>query len=292
MLQLEPRIENVISPIRHQKLEWNGEMEGEFNRFRSSAQKRMIREIKSSSWNLQGIYPLIREIWKSQIGKSQWPQQREEKFKRYSNGDVLSEGEMQFIANTSMLLNANSDKEFIQKAVNYVEKEIIEDIELKIAENVLEQFSRMEADVMEAREAWLERKNLKNRRKIERDGAKLRRKAEVEQKQVQLVRIKNKLIAVLKEIERRNTLREEERAKKLRAMNRKRKQGDPLYNKYVLKFKDIMMMVVKAYRIRHTARKLDVSEQFLSRNRPRQPAKELFVVRREPRSVEVTHPSP
>lgn len=62
---------------------------------------------------------------------------------------------------------------------------------------------------------------------------------------------------------------------KMKLIKKKRKLGDPMFNRYVLKFKDIMMAIVKEYRQRKGG-KVEISAKFLQRNMPKAPSKEIF----------------
>jgi hypothetical protein len=48
----------------------------------------------------------------------------------------------------------------------------------------------------------------------------------------------------------------------MKMIRKKRKLGDPMFNRYVLKFKDIMMAIVKDYR-KKKGGKIEISAKFL-----------------------------
>lgn len=66
--------------------------------------------IKSSSWNNVGMAENIRDL---HLQKKNFLQ-RESLMDKYANGEFLNEAELQYLANTSVLLNKCADKAYIQ----------------------------------------------------------------------------------------------------------------------------------------------------------------------------------
>lgn len=86
-------------------------------------------------------------------------QKREELLKSYADGDQLSSEELKFLTNTSYLINKNIDKKFIQRAINYLDKEVIQEIELNIAEQILQQYYESHELVKMQRFTWMKNRN-------------------------------------------------------------------------------------------------------------------------------------
>lgn len=111
--------------------------------------------ISSSSWNQVAMGEFIGTFDKGQQNKLQ----REQLLVRYENCDPMTEDELLYLVNTSVLLNRCSDKRFIQKAINHLDNDIISDVELCIAENILKTYNSIHKGLSQSRHNFLKAKN-------------------------------------------------------------------------------------------------------------------------------------
>jgi len=118
----EKQIENALK----QGYTWNADKEEIFHNHRNSAKHRLFNKVKASSWNEVGFSPLVQASQMDEKSKLQ----RDTKLAKYMNGDALSPDEYKFLASTSRSLNACIDKKFLQAAVNYLDPEIIEAVNM------------------------------------------------------------------------------------------------------------------------------------------------------------------
>lgn len=76
---------------------------------------------------------------------------RETIIDKYVLGEVLSEEEQQFLINTSELLNSCVDKQFMQKAANIIDRDVVENMELGLAEDILCEYEEIKLAIKNSR---------------------------------------------------------------------------------------------------------------------------------------------
>lgn len=58
-------------------------------------------------------------------------------------GNWLTADELKFLANTSDLLNSCIDRKFVQQSINIIDPDIIENMELGLAEDILKHYEEV-----------------------------------------------------------------------------------------------------------------------------------------------------
>ncbi|EAS07494.2 IQ calmodulin-binding motif protein (macronuclear) [Tetrahymena thermophila SB210] len=133
---------------------WTQEREDEFQKYRSQKKFIYSNEVVSSNWNDVGFLPFVQRYileYKKSI-------QRDTLLDRYQGGEWLTEDELKFLANTSELLNSCVDKDFMQKAVNIVNPDLIDNMELGLAEQILSNYEDAKQAIKKARQKFINQK--------------------------------------------------------------------------------------------------------------------------------------
>ncbi|KAM3132561.1 hypothetical protein pb186bvf_015374 [Paramecium bursaria] len=181
---------------------------------------------------------LVSTFDKSQQNKIE----REKLMEKYNNNQVLKESELLYLVNTSVLLNKCSDKKFIQTAVNLLDQEIVGDIELQIAENILKTYTQLQKGFVKQRHRYIQQKNndyIKKQNLIQKEKEKPAKKKE-SQKQTII-----KVVKMLREM-RYEEQRDQKKENKLQKIYiQEFKRGNPIANPMVWKFKSIMMKIIE-----------------------------------------------
>lgn len=87
---------------------------------------------------------------------------REELLQRHMNREYLSEEEVQFLTATSELLNRHMNKEYVQQLLDKIDHDILNNIELAIAENIIRKYTRVIEFAKQKRRDFLKLKALKS----------------------------------------------------------------------------------------------------------------------------------
>ncbi|KAL4470848.1 hypothetical protein ABPG72_016394 [Tetrahymena utriculariae] len=171
---------------------WTQEREEEFQKYRSQKKFIYSNEVVSSNWNDVGFLPFVQRYileYKKSIQRGKLLQiviftikyQLKKKYQfikslknkiifqinidtlldRYQNGEWLTEEELKFLANTSELLNSCVDKDFMQKAVNIVNPDLIDNMELGLAEQILSNYEDAKQAIKKARQKFINQKQEK-----------------------------------------------------------------------------------------------------------------------------------
>ncbi|KAM3134594.1 hypothetical protein pb186bvf_013236 [Paramecium bursaria] len=143
-------------------VQWNDQKEQIFLNQRSSTKQLFTNEVSSSNWNDLGFLPILQQMTLQEKKKTQ----REHIMNKYDEGEFLTAQELQFLANTSDLLNACLDKEFLQKSTNLINKELLSNMELQLAEQILKDFEEMKQATMKARLNYIRQKMTKTKSKL------------------------------------------------------------------------------------------------------------------------------
>ncbi|CAK63457.1 unnamed protein product (macronuclear) [Paramecium tetraurelia] len=267
---------NSPKSVRIEK--WNQSKEEQFLAKRLSAKQRLSKLINSSSWNSIAIGEFVSNLDKGQQNK-QKRQELESKFESYQS---MNEDDLLYLINTSVLLNRCSDKKFIQSAINHLDQDIISDIELQIAENILKSHFDIQKQVNQTRHDFLKERNevqfIKNRQ--------AKNIQEQQQKQNSIKKLQIKMCTILREMKDKTKTTMKQDSEKYNLYYQEYKQGNPIANPYVWKFKEIMMNVIKRKKNERRDQKLGVKSEV---HKPIFPSKEepltlMNVIRK-------THPS-
>ena len=84
--------------------------------------------------------------------------QRDIKLQKFGEGEALSSEDLKFIVDTSDLLNSCVDRGFLQEAINIIDDEVIRNLELYLAENILMNYEEIKSVIKESRLRFLEEK--------------------------------------------------------------------------------------------------------------------------------------
>lgn len=170
MKQKAHDIDAVVNQVRGipEKIEWNKEKDELFDEKRKQARHQLVYLCNSSSWNEVGFSKFINEIRFNDQNKNI----RENLINRYMGGEWLTEAEIRYIAVTSDGLNRFLDREYFNNAIQLLDEEAIDDMEMKIAENIISQYRNIRKLVYDSRDQFLKEHSSKIRKEIYKEGRK------------------------------------------------------------------------------------------------------------------------
>ncbi|CAD8158110.1 unnamed protein product [Paramecium pentaurelia] len=163
--QMTQQFENINDEEQKQsqyQVIWNNQQEKIFTKQRSQTKQLFTNEIACSNWNDLGFLPILQQMTLNEKKK----QQREHILNKYTDGEFLTAQELQFLANTSELLNACLDKEFFQRATNQVNPDLLFNMELSLAEQILKDYGEMKSATINARLQYIRMKIEKTKQKL------------------------------------------------------------------------------------------------------------------------------
>ncbi|EGR33168.1 IQ calmodulin-binding motif family protein, putative, partial [Ichthyophthirius multifiliis] len=133
---------------------WTQDKEDIFKQQKNVKKKLYTYEVSSSSWNSVGFLPFVQKYFMNM--KKQM--QRDHLISKFSEGEVLSDEELKLLANTSKLLNACINKKFVQSAVDIIDDDIIANLELGLAENIIKVFEEIQKQIKQSRQEFINQK--------------------------------------------------------------------------------------------------------------------------------------
>ncbi|CAD8107468.1 unnamed protein product [Paramecium sonneborni] len=280
MQSIIDELNNLLHKIKKESkistnIQWSNEKESEYKLKRNSAKHRLGMLVNSNSFNTIGMGEYIITHDK----EKQDQQRREELLFKYDNQQAMTEDELLYLVNTSNLLNKCSNKKLLQKVINQLDSEVISDIELTIAENILNQYYKVSKEMNQSRHLYL---------KVNQKSKDIER-SEINIQQINkgdIKKLKFKFLKMLREMkeDRKDTFKEN--TEKYRIFQQEFKKGNPIANPLVWKFKDIMMSILERKKRERREKKLATTNES---NKPIFPSKTesltLKVVMRK------THPS-
>ncbi|CAD8093186.1 unnamed protein product [Paramecium primaurelia] len=280
MQSIIDELNNLLHKIKKQQkittnIQWSNEKETDFKVKRNSAKHRLGMLVNSNSFNTIGMGEYIITHDKDK----QDQQRREELLFKYDTQQGMTEEELLYLVNTSNLLNKCSNKKLLQTVINQLDSEIISDIELTIAENILNQYYKISKEMNQSRHLYL-KVNQK---------AKEKERTEINIQQTNkgdIKKLKFKFLKMLREMkeDRKDTFKEN--TEKYKIFQQEYRRGNPIANPLVWKFKDIMMSILERKKREKREKKLATTNDS---NKPIFPSKTesltLKVVMRK------THPS-
>ncbi|CAD8089297.1 unnamed protein product [Paramecium sonneborni] len=191
-------------------------------------------------------------------------------------GNYITKEELQYIASTSFLINKCLDKDFIQRAINSLQTKIKSQIELNISEQILEDFYTLKENQMRKRQQYFEEQNTIKRKQIAEKTISQKRKQYFSKDSRQMKVVKSKFVQYLIQAQKKKFLKEAIEFKKQSLLKKLQRQGNPLANIYVQKFKEIMQNIVKKYR-QKKGNQIVSQQNFFERNASKQMIKPLFI---------------
>lgn len=160
--------------------EWDSYKENCFRTNRKSAKNLYNEEVKCSNFLSVAFLPLVQETYLEEKKKKD----RNIKLVKYAEGEWLSSEELKFLADTNVLLNRCVDKKFLQDAVNIIDPEVLDNLELLLAENIIMNYESLRNTIKKARLQYIQEF-------ADYKYEKIQQKAEETQKKEELLR-KNK----------------------------------------------------------------------------------------------------
>jgi len=168
--------ENPISFDTMPNYDWDSEKEEAFKSNRKSAKNLYNEEVKCSNFLSIAFLPLVQETYINEKRKMH----RNNKLIKYAEGEWLSMEELKFLADTSSLMNKCVDKKFLQDAINIIDPEIIENLELLLSENIIMNYENLRETIKKARLEYIKNLNSLKHEKIQEKAAELMKKEELQ----------------------------------------------------------------------------------------------------------------
>ncbi|CAD8179664.1 unnamed protein product [Paramecium octaurelia] len=260
---VNPKIQ-LVSEYKDFKAQWNEDLEKQYR-------------LKGKSHKVLGLYPVIQKAILDNVGQSVWNQQRDRLLTKYTEGGCLTEEEVKFIATTSQLLNSCTDKEFLQKTITHLDKNIIDEIEFNIAECILATYTNISNDVKSIRQVWLKKISANLEQQVKDTHYSVMKKMQLQKSQKELEKVKMKMVTIFRDVQKRHLMKLQQELDKDHYI-----QQQKGVNKVILKFKDKLMKRVKKYR---NQKNIGIANNFITRNIPRQGSL-LFKINKEMKSTE------
>lgn len=110
-----------VKDLMDMDLEWDEAIEKKYRKAKEEAKSIFWNEVQSSSFDNVGVMHIIQNLTQEQKKKKD----RVILLEKYSDGQELSPEEMKFLCDTSKLLNACLDKNYIQRATRLLEEKMI-----------------------------------------------------------------------------------------------------------------------------------------------------------------------
>lgn len=174
--------EDYISPVTLDPLpevyDWDLDKEDFFKTNRKSAKNLYNEEIKCSNFLSVAFLPLVQESYLNEKSA----RHRNKKLMRYADGEWLTADELKFLADTSTLLNKCVDRNFLQNAVNIIDPEIVENLELLLAENIIMNYENLRDTIKNARLEYIKKINSWKLENIQEKAAQLIKKEEIQKR--------------------------------------------------------------------------------------------------------------
>ncbi|CAD8118538.1 unnamed protein product [Paramecium sonneborni] len=230
--------------------------------------------------NDNNIHKVGYEQMKKQNSKGVNYQKREKLLDQCQEGNYLTADELKFLASTSFLINKCLDKQFIQRAINFLDSSVIHQIEMNIAEQILQTFYYMKRNLIQYRKEWLEKINKEKRKNIKINYELNQKKNQLLSNSNQIRNIKKKIINQLRDVAKKKQLQNEAERKKEKYLRVQRRMGNPLANIYVQKFKEIVLQVISKIREKKVSDK-ERQKEFLQRNEAKPPPKAIYKIGNE-----------
>lgn len=167
----------AISEELKEIFNWTGNREGEFVKQRADAKQKFVKDINVSNWYELAFSPMVQEI-NLDFKKLK---QRDIKLQKFAEGDALSSEDLKFIVDTSELLNSCVDRQFMQEAVDIIDEEVIHNLELYLAENILMNYQEIKSVIKESRLRYLMEKNQVFRKKNEKRSVLEKRERKIQE---------------------------------------------------------------------------------------------------------------
>ncbi len=91
---------------------------------------------------------------------------REELMQRWLCLETLTPEELKFLADTNELLNKHLDRKHVQNVVQLLDREVLDELELRIADEVIEKYEHMRDALKAARQNFVLQKAKRDRDRV------------------------------------------------------------------------------------------------------------------------------
>ncbi|EDK31720.2 IQ calmodulin-binding motif protein (macronuclear) [Tetrahymena thermophila SB210] len=153
---------NSEEPLSKVQNFWDQNKEKAFKQCRQEKKQLYSNEVASSSWNEVGFLPFVQKY----IIEMKKSMQRDHLLDRYADGEWLTAEELKLLANTSELLNSCIDRKFMQSAVDVIDKDIIQNLELGLAEDILKNYEEIQIAIKKSRQEFIKNSLQKSYEKL------------------------------------------------------------------------------------------------------------------------------
>lgn len=155
--------------------EWMKDREDIFLDYRQDAKSRLSKQVRSSSWNNVGFSPLV-QAWNLSTKSNR---ARDLKFRQFQEGSALNEEDLKHLVVTSTMLNSHLDHKFYQRAVDVLDNNILNTLEIKLAEGIIKSYQENQRTISSARREYLKECNKEKERAVQRKSQESLRRGEV-----------------------------------------------------------------------------------------------------------------
>ncbi|KRX10608.1 Ankyrin repeat-containing domain [Pseudocohnilembus persalinus] len=148
-------------------------------KLRQEAINEYQQDFKSKVFQEIGLQPVLNETY---VPDNDTKKREILLYQRENERKIFNQKELEFLARTSILLNKFQDKEMIQNTVNFLDPEILHQIEIQLADKVINKFLKLKNVLKTSRQLYLQEQveiGLKKNRDWEKKQTK---KQEIQQK--------------------------------------------------------------------------------------------------------------
>lgn len=207
------------------ELTWDETLEELFKVSKKTAKGLFIHEKNTGKWSKLAFKRIVQKVFTEEKKNKE----RAQLLKIYSEGGLLTGDEFQFLSDTSDLLNSCIDKRFFQKALNIIDPNILNFMELNLAEQIIKQHKAMEEIVILARKEFYKSKNELTLSKIAFHEAQNQRREQTQRNKDELLKKQKVFIYALNKIGR---IEKEKKTRKEEKLYKEINRCQTTYNDY------------------------------------------------------------
>lgn len=155
--------------------------------------------MKNSNFNEIGVMYMMQELLKEERINNEI----EFYSKKYADGEYLTAEELKFLSDTSELLNSCVDQQYIKRIVNIIDPNIMNYMELNLAENIISKYRRMREIIVSSRNKYIELNNAKLKIKLN----EFDKKIEIKNQKIEILKKHKKMIKSINVIDKKLSLK-------------------------------------------------------------------------------------
>ena len=126
---------------------WDATKESEYKKLQHTSKAQLQHTVNTSKWTDCGQSKFIQSI----LNDDQVKNLREVLLDKYVDGQFLTAHEIRYLAQTSETLNRFLDKKKYQQAVDLMERDCIEDIEMMIGNSIINEYMQLKKTIISKR---------------------------------------------------------------------------------------------------------------------------------------------